>query len=214
MKNWHKYLELVRQRPQLFTKEALEVVLDEKIISQYEKDTGRQIGVIYESPWRYLVVDLVCDSGNLFAYERVIPARLGGVAILPVYNDNVVLIREYRHPVNQWRWEIPRGFGTVGVSAVQNARKELFEETGINNATITHIGIIDVDSGLTSDQVDLFLAKVKKIDFSVENKEECERIEAVKLFTMPEIQRMIIDHEIVDSFTLSALYTWKLHPQH
>ncbi len=211
MKNWAKYMELVKERPSLFTDEELEVITDENVITEFEKQSGREIGIAYESPWRYMLVDLVRNpAGKLFAYERVVPVKTGGVAVLPVYENHVVLIREYRHPVQRWRWEMPRGFGIAGASAMQNAAKELREETGIEEAKLTHLGQLNPDSGLTSDQVDLFLAEVKTLSTSLLHKEETEAISQVRLFSIDEIYQMIIDGQITDGFTMSAIGIWQL----
>ncbi len=212
MKNWQKYLELVKERPSLFTREGLEVITDEATVREFEGNGGREIGIAFESPWRYVLVDLVrTASGKMFGYERVVPVKTGGVAVLPVFEgDKIILIREYRHPVQCWRWEMPRGFGTVGASALQNASKELFEETGIEDARISHLGQLNTDSGLTSDQVDLFLAEVRTLSISLLNKEETEEISHVRMFSLEEVRRMIADGEITDSFTLSALGIWQV----
>ena len=211
MKKWSEYKALAEERPMLFTKEGLEVIFDETEIEEFEKESGREIGILYESPWRYLVVDLVKNSaGKLFAYERIIPTKTGGVAILPVYNGGIVLIHEYRHPVNEWKWEIPRGFGTAGFSAKQNAEKELWEETGLEAENMHYLGQINPDSGLTSDHVDLFLAEIKEMSLSLDNKEGTEEIEKVRLFSIAEVKEMIATGKITDSFTLSALGIWWL----
>lgn len=210
MKNFEKYLELVKERPNLFTEEGLEVILDQDVIAEFEANGGREIGIAYESPWRYMLVDLVRNNGKLFAYERIIPVKTGGVAVLPVYENNIILIHEYRHPIQRWRWEMPRGFGTPGASAMQNAAKELFEETGIEEAKLTHLGQLNTDSGLTSDQVDLFVAEVEKLTISLFNKEDTEAISHIRLFPIEEIKRLIANGEITDSFTLSALGIWQL----
>lgn len=211
MKNWTKYMDLVKERPSLFTNEELEIITDETTIAEFEKNSGREIGIAYESPWRYMLVDLVRNpAGRLFAYERVVPVKTGGVAVLPVYENHVVLIREYRHAVQCWRWEMPRGFGIAGASAIQNAAKELYEETGIKDAKLTHLGQLNSDSGLTSDQVDLFLAEVKALSVSLLHKEETESIAQVRLFSLDEICKMIVDGEITDGFTMSAIGIWQL----
>lgn len=211
MRNWDKYLKLKRERPKLFAGEELEIVFDEEIIKDFEAKSGREIGILYESAWRLMLVDLVrnCD-GKLFAYERVIPRKTGGVAILPIYDGKVLLVREYRHPVRRWCWEIPRGFGEAASSALSNAKKELHEETGISEAEFTHMGQLMPDSGLTSDRVDLFAADVKELVCSIENQEETETISQVRLFSLDEIQKMIKSGEICDSFTLSAIGIWQL----
>ncbi|MBR3131399.1 NUDIX hydrolase [Candidatus Saccharibacteria bacterium] len=211
MKNWEKYLKLAKERPDLFTSEGLEVILDEETIKKYEEETGREIGIVYESKWRYLLVDLVrCSTGKLFAYERVVPTKTGGVAVLPVYHGSIVLIREYRHPIQKWCLEIPRGFGTPGASALQNAAKELYEETGIEECKLVHLGQLNTDTGLTSDQVDLFLADVKELSISLTGKEETEAISHIQIIPFEKVQQMIADGEITDGFTLSALGIWQV----
>lgn len=212
MKNWNKYLKLAQERPGLFTAEELEVVLDEKAVWEFEEETGREVGIVYESPWRYMLVDLVRNpAGKLFAYERVVPVKTGGVAVLPVYQDDIVLIRSYRHSVQRWCWEIPRGFGS-GTSVFQNVVKELFEETGIETPAenLVHLGKVDPDSGLTADQVDVFLAEIQEFNISLAEKEDTESISHVRIFPTEEVIRMIASGEITDCFTLSAFTLWLL----
>ncbi len=210
MKNWEKYLKLAKERPDLFTSEGLEVILDEETIKKYEEETGREIGIVYESKWRYLLVDLVRNKGKLFAYERVVPTKTGGVAVLPVFHGSIVLIREYRHPIQKWCLEIPRGFGTLGASPLQNAAKELYEETGLEGCKLIHLGQLNTDTGLTSDQVDLFLAEIQDLSISLTGKEDAEVITHVRLYSMDQVRQMIADGEITDGFTLSALGIWQV----
>ncbi len=54
-----------------------------------------------------------------------------GVAILPVVDGMFVLQRMYRHPVQGWGWEVPRGFVDNGETAIAAAQRELGEETGL-----------------------------------------------------------------------------------
>lgn len=211
MKNWDSYLKLKRERPKLFTGKELEIIFDEKIIKEFESETGREIGISYESPWRYVLVDLVRNrEGKLFAFERVVPRKTGGVAVLPIYDGKIVLVHEYRHPVQLWCWEIPRGFGETASSALSNAGKELFEETGINKAEFSYMGQLMSDSGLTSDRVDLFLADVKEMSCSIANQEETEVISEMRFFSLGEIKKLIKSGEICDSYTLSAIGMWQL----
>lgn len=96
------------------------------------------------------------DVGKLFAYERVVPVKTGGVAILPVFND----------------------------------------ETGIESAKLTHLGQLNPDTGLTSDQVDLFVAEIRELNLSLANKEETETISRVRLVPLGELKQLIADNEI------------------
>ena len=53
------------------------------------------------------------------------------VFIVPVTADNqIVLIRNYRHTLQQWVWEVPAGGIKAGQSPDDSAREELQEEIG------------------------------------------------------------------------------------
>lgn len=58
--------------------------------------------------------------------------EVGGVAVLPVLPDGrIVLLRNWRHAIGAWSWEAAKGFVDPGEAAVQAARRELAEETGL-----------------------------------------------------------------------------------
>src|SRR5436190_22902560 len=54
-----------------------------------------------------------------------------GVAILPVEGKTVGLIRIYRHAIQAFSWEIPRGFMDPRENSRAAAARELVEEMGL-----------------------------------------------------------------------------------
>ena len=71
-------------------------------------------------------------SYNGTALVREFVAHPGAVAVIAL-NDaqEVLLIKQYRHPVREYLWEIPAGLLDVpGESRVEAAKRELLEETG------------------------------------------------------------------------------------
>ena len=46
----------------------------------------------------------------------------------------VVLVRQYRHPVRSMLWEIPAGTAEPGEAPLEGAKRELREETGYRGA--------------------------------------------------------------------------------
>jgi len=83
-----------------------------------------------------------------------------GVAILPVAENRIGLIRIFRHPVRAWTYEIPRGFVGAGEDLNAGAVRELDEETGIScdPADILSLGFIFPDAGILCARVALFVA--------------------------------------------------------
>lgn len=71
-----EYLNLIEERPELFrSNNELNIVMNYELVREFEKNTGRKIGIVYQSRYNLLVVDLVENTnGDRFAYERLIPA--------------------------------------------------------------------------------------------------------------------------------------------
>lgn len=53
------------------------------------------------------------------------------VAILATYENKLVLIKQYRYPVGDYIYELPAGLIDEGEDAVAAAKREMFEETGL-----------------------------------------------------------------------------------
>ena len=69
--------------------------------------------------------------------------------ILPVPEaGHVILIRQYRHAVNQWLWELPAGSVDAGRNAGSGGARECHEEIGLVPDTVVRLGALYPDAGL------------------------------------------------------------------
>jgi ADP-ribose pyrophosphatase len=85
----------------------------------------------------------------------------GAVAIVAM-NDlgQVLLIRQYRHPVGELLWEIPAGLLDVdGESLESAARRELLEETGYLAGELVPLIEFFTTPGGSTEKISIFLAR-------------------------------------------------------
>lgn len=103
--------------------------------------------------------DKVQMPDNHYA-ERTVVTHLGAVAVVALDDaQRVLMIKQYRHPVERQLWEIPAGLRDKdGESLLSTAQRELFEETGYR-AREWHT-LIDYFSspGYSTERLRIFLA--------------------------------------------------------
>ena len=197
-----QYLELIETRPKLFRAGNLKIISDQEKIRQFEVEAHCDMGVVYKSPYHYLVKDLVEDHhGKRFAYERIVKVAENAVVSVPVYNDQYVLINQFRHSLRNTQLAFPRGFGEIGLSAEDNVKKELGEELRCDVLKCSYLGNVVADSGLCGDKVSVYLCNITKPQLV-----DTEEILAVQLHSVESMQQMIKSGQIDDSFTISAFY--------
>lgn len=116
-----------------------------------------------------------------------IQARPDAVCIVPLLpNDTVLLIREFRYPLNAWCISFPAGLMEDGESIEECARRELREEVGctlnedLGEAALTVLPKAGYSStGLTEENVQIVLARAFQ-----EFEPEPERGELIEHFTL------------------------------
>ena len=88
--------------------------------------------VIYDNPWIQLTHNEVINpSGNPGIYGKV-HFKNYAIAIVPLdENYNTWIVGQYRYTINQYSWEVPEGGGSLDLSPLESAQRELLEETGI-----------------------------------------------------------------------------------
>lgn len=197
-----EYIQLMKTRPELFTNTGpIRIETDLNVIHSYMEKTGKKIGVMFHSNYHMLLVDLVQEQGVRFTYERLVPVTsCGAVVIVPIFNHDFILLRQFRHALRGEQIAFPRGYGEVGISSADNARKEIREEIGSEVKSITSLGTIVADSGLSGNAVSVYAAEITEPN-------RCCHSEGIQeIIALPESQlkQWIVEHRISDGFTLAA----------
>ena len=127
------------------------------------------------------------------------------VVLVPIPEPgHVILIRQYRHAVNRWLWELPAGSVDEGETAEGAARRECHEEIGQVPETIVRLGALFPTPGYCDEEMVFF--RLSGLDEPTEEaeKDEDEDIEA-KTFTLLDARDMVRRGEIVDMKTVVGL---------
>ncbi len=64
----------------------------------------------------------------------------GSVVLIPSRRRAVILIRQYRHVIRRWIWELPAGTSMPGERPDRAARRECEEEIGLRPTRLTRLG--------------------------------------------------------------------------
>ncbi len=93
--------------------------------------------------------------------EREVVVHPGAVAVLALDDDGqVLLIRQYRHPVGRLLWEIPAGLRDVtGEPPWVTARRELLEEAGYRARDWRVLADYYSSPGFSTERLRIFLAR-------------------------------------------------------
>ena len=172
--------------------------LDEKFVSSKEGFSGRLLKVKVDT--------VVLPNGK--ESTREIIRHPGAVAIIPVLEDGrIALVKQYRYPIGTVLYEIPAGKLEGKEDHEACAIRELSEETGFEATSMEYLTGVVTTPGFTDEIIYLYVATglVKK----QQHTDEDEFID-IELFTEEKIKEMIIDEELFDSKSLSALLLYFL----
>ena len=211
------YLELLRVRPELAINPpgGIEILTDPVLIAQAEQESRRgspagdrpewsSVGIAYEDRYIMVVRDAVrFPDGRLGTYQRTLskPWPVAGVAVLPILDGKILLIRHFRHATRSFSWEAPRGFIDGTESCEQAAERELREEIGARELRFVALGSVHPNNGLSAETVCLLLAEVKVVGEPA----RAEAIDSIRHLTPAELQALVARDEITDSFTLALV---------
>lgn len=131
-----------------------------------------------------------------------------GVCILPItIEGEVICLKQYRHAVNSWQWELPAGMiDSEELPPIETAKKELEEETGYTAEHWLELGSFYPSPGSTTEEIYLFAAA--GLTASEQKLENSEQIELHKL-TMQELKTLIQNGDFKHGAGLAAILRYK-----
>ena len=151
----------------------------------------------------------ICElshTGNTLPYETVI--RQPCVIIIPIIEDNVIMISEYRAAIGQWICQFPSGKINSEINEFPGsaARRELLEETGYQAEECVYAGCFFTAPHFSDELFHIFIARTLTKQAQNPTKRELIQVKSVKL---SDIENILFCQEGIDAKTVTAYYTWK-----
>lgn len=172
---------------------------EEKTINSKKIFEGRVISV--------KVDEVTLPNGNTSTRELV--NHPGAVAIIPITNEGkIVLVEQYRKPLERSIIEIPAGKLEKGEKPEYTAIRELEEETGYGSKNFTFVQSFATSPGFADEVIHIYAARDL---YRIENPAGLDEDEFVELLevTLEEAEQMIREERIYDAKTVFAIMWMK-----
>jgi ADP-ribose pyrophosphatase len=165
-----------------------------------------------EEVYRGKVVNLLVDTISLKSGRtaiREVVQHPGGVVAVPLMdNGDILLVRQYRYPLQKYILELPAGKLDSNQSPLDTIRRELEEEAGYRATTWSYESTFYTSPGFSNELLHLFLAR--DLTPAAQRLEEDEHI-TVETYSLEQCLEKIEGGDIVDGKTILGIlwYTSK-----
>jgi ADP-ribose pyrophosphatase len=158
---------------------------------------GRVFSVVVES--------ITTKKGGQMEVEIV--HHPGSVVLIPMTRDDaVVLVRQYRHAIGRFAWELPAGTLKPDEEPLKAAARECHEEIGLIPGRLESLGAYFPTPGYCDEEMNFYKAtglREPRADEKAEQDED-EDIEQ-RSFTLDQLRSMIRSGDIIDMKTIAGL---------
>ena len=158
------------------------------------------------------IIDFYKDTvqvpdGNVVKWDFI--KHQGAAAVLLVREDGkILMVRQYRNALDRYTLEIPAG-GLNGADepTKEAAARELSEETGYTAGKMEWLITVRTTVAFCNEKIDIYLAT--DLTSGLQHLDEDERI-CVEAYTVEELCEKILNGEIEDSKTISAIMSYRV----
>lgn len=159
--------------------------------------------IAYENKWIRIYHDEVTRPDGQPGIYGVVHFMTRAIGVVPLdAQDRVLLVGQYRYPLDLYSWEIPEGGAPYDEDPRAGAERELREETGYRAKKWTKLGVGHTSNSVTDEEVVYFVAE--ELEAGVAEPEGTEQLQ-LKWVDFAECLRMVAEGEITDSISVMAL---------
>lgn len=159
----------------------------------------------YANKWMSVFEDQVEFPDGSKGVYGIVERKNGAVALVVNDADQVLLVKQYRYPIQAFEWNIPGG----GIDGVEEPSvvvvREIEEETGLRVGIPIQLGIFYPLSSFSTEKVTLFFTRTLDSHDKMNGNQSDELFVECKFFSIKEALQMVDGGKITDSFTANAI---------
>jgi 8-oxo-dGTP pyrophosphatase MutT (NUDIX family) len=144
------------------------------------------------------------DDGTIVDPYFVVELPTAATAFALTEDNKVVMVRQYRHPINEVVLETPGGFVDEGEEYSVAMKRELLEETGYQFNEVEYLGKMAANPGVLNNYTEMFFARGgrKVAEQKLDHNEEIE----IVIMTIEELIQQLMDQQIKQSVHTNCIF--------
>ena len=178
-----KYLKMLKNAPTGWKVDSIKKIYSTELIELYEDTLDLQ------------GKEKIYIRGIRKDYSTIVPF---------ISNDEILMIKSYRHIVDSIQIEVPSGYIDGGETPKETAIRELREETGYSAKDVISIGHYTLDYSMF-DQVGNLFVGYDIVKEGLQSLGIMEKID-IEIITIKEIKHLLFEGKILNAASIVALY--------
>lgn len=160
---------------------------------------------VYEDRWFHARADS-CEfpDGRIIEPYYVVELPDWCNTVVVTREERIVLVRQYRYPVDQTTYELPGGIIEQGEDPLVAARREMEEETGYTSDDISFLMKVAPNPAINNNTAYFYLAR-NAIATQSQNQDALEDIDRVS-FSRKEIWQLLRENRMQHGVQIGPLY--------
>ena len=159
--------------------------------------------VRYENKWiRVTEHDVINPAGKPGIYG-VVHMKSTAIGVLPIDAEGCVpLVGQYRYSLNAYSWEMPEGGGAPDAEPIEEAMRELREETGVVARQWFELLRLHTSNSICDEHGVIYLAW--DLEHTEAEPEDTEALTVARV-PFPRVLDLVLDGTITDAMTVTAV---------
>lgn len=144
------------------------------------------------------------EDGTIVPSYYVVELPVSVCAVCITSENQVLMVRQYRHAVEETLIELPGGFVDEGETPQEAITRELMEETGYSFDEIVEVGKVAANPGVLNNYTYLYLAKGGKL--TGKQKFDEHEFLSVEKISIDDLKKLLFENKITQSLHANCIF--------